>query len=478
MKHAMKHVEIVGMGPGEQAFLTFKAQRAIEEADLIVGASRLVESLADDRQSIARVAVKSDEIAQILQENTQWDRACLLMSGDVGLFSGTRKILEALESCEYEVHIIPGISSAQLFAARLGKPWQDWRFASAHGIDCNIEDLVGQCGQGGPVFLVTGGNNSAASLCARLDRAGMGRARVWIGEKLSYPDERIVGGTASELSEGSFDDLSVMLIEPVLDKAADPKTLAGAAAEKCIDPRVLAGSTADKTPDSETLWPFASQGIPDQMFERGEAPMTKQEIRAVALAKLRISKDDVVYDIGAGTGSVAIEAALLAKDGYVYAIERHENACELVRKNARRFDCSNLEVVEGTAPEALVGLPAADVAFIGGSGAKLKEILDVLVGANPKIRICITCITLETIAEATSLLSREPFTDFETCQLLASRSSKAGRYHLMKAENPVFIVTAQGAGIVCEAETESTSEVELACGAGAEATSGDGAVHE
>ena len=409
----MRRVAIVSMGPGDPALATARAREALEGADIVIGAKRLLESLPETVRGTRHGAVRAEDIARILREAHGWQRAALAMSGDAGLFSGAKRLVEELS--DFEVEIIPGVSSAQLFAARLSRPWQDWRFESAHGIACDIETLARENAR---LFLVTGGENSVSALCARLAAAGMGDAQVSVGERLSYPDERITAGTAVELAHTAFDPLAVMLVER-----------AEAAGNPPADP-----------------WPYATQGVPDELFARGSAPMTKQEVRAVALAKLGIAPADTVYDIGAGTGSVAVEAARLASAGAVFAIERHAEACALVRENAARFSCGNITIVEGLAPAALDGLPPADAAFIGGAGGSLAAILDALVAANPAVRVCVTAISLETVAQTTELLSQAPFTGFEACQIFAARSSSAGAYHLMKAENPIFILTARGGG--------------------------------
>lgn len=419
-----RKVTIVGAGPGAPGLATVAGATALAEADIVIGASRLLEGLPEDRARIAHAAVRADDIERLLKDDGSWRRACLLMSGDTGLFSGTKRLLERL-GC-FEVQVVPGISSAQLLAARLGRPWQNWRFASAHGVACDIADVVARNPE---TFLVTGGDNSVESLCARLAEAGWGNALVSVGERLSYPDERITCKSAAELSSGAFDPLSVMLI----DRPAVPEGRSG------TDLDVSHGA-------SDIDWPFATHGIPDALFTRGGVPMTKQEVRAVALSKLGIARTDTVYDVGAGTGSVTIEAALAARDGRVFAIERNPEGCALVRDNAKRFGARNVTVVEGRAPNALADLPAPDAAFIGGSGGGLEQILDALLAKNPRVRVCVTCIALETLSQAASLLARAPFTGFEASQVSAARATKAGPYHLMKSENPVFIVTARGDG--------------------------------
>ncbi|MGB9825199.1 MAG: precorrin-6Y C5,15-methyltransferase (decarboxylating) subunit CbiT [Desulfofundulus sp.] len=170
--------------------------------------------------------------------------------------------------------------------------------------------------------------------------------------------------------------------------------------------------------------------------------MTKEEIRAVTLAKARLAPGQVVWDIGSGTGSIAIEAARLIGDGIVYAVEQKTEALELIRKNIDHFNQKNIQVVEGRAPEALFPLPAPDRVFIGGSGGKLGEIIQLLAERlNSGARLIINALTLETLTQALTLLG--PSWGKEVVQVAVTRTVCRGHYHLMQALNPVWLITAQ-----------------------------------
>ena len=360
--------------------------------------------------------MKTADIVAALTDAASWQRAVVVMTGDVGLFSGARRLVEALSgNAQVDVRVIPGISSASYLAARLARPWQDWRFASAHGVAC---DIVAEAERAGELFLVTSGGEDPSRLSGELVQAGFGDARVTVAERLSYPDERITCATASEIAGQTFDDLNVMLIE-----------FAGGA-----------GSPAG------SRWPYASSGIPDELFIRGDVPMTKQEVRAVALAKLRLTATDTVWDVGAGTGSVSIEAALVARAGSVWAVERNAAGVRLIRENADAFGCGNVHAVPGIAPEALAKLPVPDAVFVGGSAGELPSIVEAALEKNSQVRLCVPCVTVETLTEACALLSGSRFKGFEACQVSATRAEAVGSHHLMKAQNPVFLVSARGAG--------------------------------
>ena len=190
----------------------------------------------------------------------------------------------------------------------------------------------------------------------------------------------------------------------------------------------------------------AVHGISDGEFLRGKAPMTKEEVRTVSLSKLRLSEDSVCYDVGAGTGSVSVEMALRAWMGQVYAIEKKEDALALLKENKKKFAVDNLVIIPGVAPEAMTELPAPTHAFIGGSSGNMQDIINLLLEKNPKVRIVINCITLETVTEAMNAIRDFGLEDVDIVQLAAARSKSIGRYHMMMGENPIYIISCSGRG--------------------------------
>ena len=183
----------------------------------------------------------------------------------------------------------------------------------------------------------------------------------------------------------------------------------------------------------------------DEWFVRGKIPMTKEEVRVVSLAKLEIAPDSVIYDIGAGTGSVTVEAICMAPQGQIYAFEQKKEGCELIRENLNRVEipAERAVVVEGRAPECLSGYPVPDRVFIGGSGGNISEILDLLFEKNPSVRIVINVIALESLSQVTDYCARRGLIPDVTC-IQASRAKQLGAYHLMQGMNPVYVITLDG----------------------------------
>ena len=393
-------ITLIGMGSGCPESLTVQGYAALREADLILGARRLLSALPAGCTENRAAAYLPDEILELLHASG-CENAALLYSGDTGFYSGAAKLLPLLRTMGYSVRVLPGLSSVQLLAAAVGRPWQDWKLVSAHGRVC---DPVTEVLSHPQVFFLTGGGDSPATLCSKLTAAGLGAAHALVGENLGTPAEAIRFGLARELAAQSFAPLSVLLIE------------------------------------REALPPRRTPGLPDDAFIRGAVPMTKQEVRAAALAKLAVTPTDNLWDVGAGTGSVSVELALSAHAGQVYAVECDPKACALIQQNREKFAAYNLTVIEGKAPEALDALPTPDAVFIGGTKGNMDAVINAVLHKNPAVRLCIAAIALETLSVAVAALTAHGLAA-EVTQISVSRTKTAGSLHLLMANNPVFLIT-------------------------------------
>lgn len=399
-------VTILGIGMGNCGTLTAEGLHALHAASLVVGARRMLDSLPDGVTQNRRAAIAPEDICAILAENRSLAQACVVMSGDVGFYSGTRKLLPML--AEHQTVCLCGITTVQYLAARLGRAWQDVRLVSAHGVACNV---LGHILSAPETFFLTGGSVTPRAIVDCLVAAGLGETEVTVAENLSYPDERIVTDAACKLAGRDFASLSAVWVRAGFFRQA-----------------------------------LCSGGLADSAFVRAEVPMTKQEVRAAAIAKLRLRETDVVYDVGAGTGSVGIELALLSPMARVYAVECNAQACALIRVNREKLGAYNLTLVEGAAPQALKALPAPDCAFIGGSRGNLREILALLRAKNSAVRVVVSAIALETLSGALDALKELNFEGIEVTQLAVSRAREVGSYHMMMGQNPIFLLSAEGDG--------------------------------
>lgn len=397
-------VTLIGMGSGTPELLTAQGLAALQSADLIIGAKRLLEHLPAGCTENRKALYKPEDILSCLSEFPAAN-AALLYSGDTGFYSGASKLLPMLRAFGISARVLPGVSSVQLLSAAIGRPWQDWKLVSAHGCAC---DPVAECltAEGRPVFFLTGGTETPATLCGKLADAGLGDAHAIAGENLGTPQEHLAFGTAQTLAANAFAPLSVLLIE-------------------------------------HTVLPARrAPGFPDDAFIRGEVPMTKQEVRAAALAKLAVRPTDTLWDVGAGTGSVSVELALAAPRGQVYAVECAPDACALIHQNREKFHAYNLSLIEGAAPQVLADLPAPDAVFIGGTKGSMAEVVDAALAKNPNARLCISAIALETLSAAIAALAAHGQTA-EVTQLAVSRTRPVGKLHLLMANNPIFLIAGE-----------------------------------
>lgn len=402
----MKKISIVGTGMGTAGSLTIDGIEAIESASLLIGSERLLRPWQDGgsgRQ--CAVSTRTEEIVTLIRES-EAEKTAVLMSGDTGFYSGARGLLEKLTQAaeeDWEIFLLPGVSSLSYLAARTGVSWEDAKLVSLHGRKANLCRLVAENRK---VFVLTAKN--AGQICRELTAHGLGSCHVWIGENLSYPEEWLAYDRVEafqELEEG--DALSALLF---LNER----------------PRRL-----------------PAFGLPDEMFLRGSVPMTKAEVRSLIGSMLAPGPEEVLYDIGAGTGSVTIEMARAAQEGRVVAVERESGAVELIRANCDRFGLTNVEVVQGEAPEVLSEeLPMPNAAFIGGSGGELAGIVERLRERNGLVRICISAVTVETASEALRILEGQGM-EPEAIQLSVSRSKRAGNRHLLMAQNPIWLIRGQ-----------------------------------
>lgn len=420
------HISLIGMGMGTEGNMTVDAAEAYKTADCVFGAKRLLEV---GNKTKTYPYYLSKDILPCLEELLNNEigyqaeyKVAILFSGDSGFYSGCEKLYQELQiwagkqAAEITMKIYPGISSVSYLAAKASVSWQNAAILSTHGKAEWEENLIRCVESHEKTFALTSGLEDVKKIAELLKRTfGRNSAlQTVLGYRLSYPDEQVWRLSLEECAE-----------------------LEQAGIYTCLILNSDAGNQLKRD--------FITHGLADETFLRDAVPMTKEEVREVVISKLRLTPGAVVYDIGSGSGSVAIEIARCSEQIFVHAVEHKELAVELIRKNQEKFGVRNLSVVQGHAPEVLEQLPMPTHVFIGGSDGCLAQIVETLqnkkVTVEGAIRVVMTAVSLETVAEAMELLKNQHLAKVEMVQMQVSRSKEIGRYHMMQAENPIYIIS-------------------------------------
>lgn len=404
---------LAGIGMGHESCMTKEVQEAIREADILLGAERMIEKYQPGIEK--RPYYQAEQIVSYLEKLQEKNlfrktiKAVVLFSGDSGCFSGSQRLYDMLQK---EIHagkinvssmrILPGISSVSYLASCIGESYQDADIYSMHGKE--VQNLVRKMMTGKKTFLLMSGVKDVNDLGEALLKAGLPECEVVTGYQLSYEEQEIAVRTPQECCGLKKEGLYTCFVR---NQNVSAKRL--------------------------------THGRDDAEFIRDKVPMTKEEIREIAICKLHLHHESVVYDIGSGTGSIAVEIASLSDRIQVYAIEKKQEAAALIQKNKEKFFLDNISVIHAAAPECLETLPVATHAFIGGSGGKLREMTASLYRINPDMRVVLTAVSMETICEIREILNQYSVKEEELIQIQISKAEQAGNYHLMRARNPVWL---------------------------------------
>lgn len=400
-------ITLFGIGMGNIETMTVQGKNAIDSATHVFGAKRLLENMETQNKKYPYYLAK--EIIPVINNLSSQDKVVVLFSGDSGFYSGTKKMLIELKKAGfYDIKVLPGISSVSYMASICQIPWGGAEVFSVHGRKDTRQwslEIVDNVRHNESVFIILSGAADVAVINEALIKNGLDKAVIHLGYQLSYENESYVKYDVLDNYIPTEKGLYIMVI---------------------VNPCFESRKVALRLKDSE--------------FLRGKVPMTKEEVRAISVNKLQLRENSVCYDIGSGSGSVAIAIAKQSPSIFVHAIEKKPEAVSLISENIRHFNMSNIDVIHENAPEGLENLPKATHAFIGGSGGNLNKIIDKLYTINPKMRVVINAISLETVAEITNLVKNASMiTDAEIIQLQVARAEIVGGYHLMRGENPVYI---------------------------------------
>lgn len=406
----MSRLTIIGIGPGSAEYFMPAARNRMWEAHTVIAARRILPMLREvcgavetEFLPMGKIKDTLEMIDGLLREEKE---VALIVSGDPLMYSLYKTILNQEISADWEMEVIPGIGSMQMLGAAFGETMEDARLVSVHGRS-RTPGSVALCVTENPkVFFLCSKEQGPAWLSQIMLDYHLDDVEVFAGANLSYEDQILESGSPAEMAKKEFPSLCVAMI-----KNPHPRPVT----RPCF--------------------------LSDEDFERGRTPMTKEEIRVLILHKMKIHPDDVIWDIGAGTGSVSVECARQAPFGQVHSVERDEAAVHLIEKNRDKFELDNLFIYQGDAAERTADLPVPDKVFIGGSGGKLGEIMKNIAAFDREIRVTVSAVTLETIAEAGEILGNYD-ADYDVIQATVGRGRKIGSYHIMDTNNPVMIFTA------------------------------------
>lgn len=393
---------VVGIGPGAASQLTAEASAVIGAADCIVAAPRHTALAAGH----AKVLILRDfaETFEKMTAELEKGSVAVLVSGDPGMYSLLPLIRKKFGGAR--IKIIPGIGALQSLCAETGESWNDAVILSGHGRRLSEARLLVTADRNSKTILFCGGDKTPGWVCKTLAENGVDGVEVIVGERLSYSDQRISKGKAALLTRRSFDPLSLVMI--------------------------LNGEP----------WQPPFNRLRDEDFIRSGVPMTKSEVRSAILDRLELTPDAVFWDIGAGTGSIAVSAALLCPEGEVYAVDNNPQAIELEKENRKKYHCFNMKIHQGRCPEALTVLPRPTHVFIGGSGGELREILRAVAALGGGIRVVVSAVSLQAICAAAEVMEGAGFSSPEAAQFAVSKSKAAGNCTIMASQNPVTIFSA------------------------------------
>ncbi len=434
----MRNVNLIGVGPGSPDLITTRALNAIKGSDVLIGAARALKTACDalgDTQIETYEAIKTEDMVRYIREHKDKKVISAVFTGDTSVYSGAIPLRKALETegnyednedsedesmCEsFELKNYAGVSSIQYFLSKRSISMADVKLVSLHG---RHKDMVPLIRENKFVCALLGSEDTVSKISEELIQFGLSSVKIIVGERLSYEDECFTVGKTRDMKGRMFDRLAIALFE-----------------------------------NDNAVIPIRSYGVSDEHFERTEGiPITKRDVRALSLCRLAIKEDSIIYDIGAGSGSMSVEAGLACPEGKIIAVEVNQDAIDTIERNRYQFKVDNIRIVRGKAPECFSEfdmqkpgerknvsndgpLPIPDRVFIGGSKGNLQAIVDWAVNINPNVVIVINTVTLESVSEVLEIERRLTDYKFEIVEIQATGLERKGSYHMHHAENPITI---------------------------------------
>jgi precorrin-6Y C5,15-methyltransferase (decarboxylating) len=398
-------VQVVGLGMST-ADLTPKAREIIQEAQVLVGGQRLLEYFPEHQARKIPLGKDPEGTLRQIPVLAETKRVVVLASGDPNYYGVGPLVVKVLGADQVMIH--PNLTAVQAVCARLKMPWQDAAVISLHGR--SWEPLLAARRSSRPLIIYTDLVHSPGEIARFLLAGGLTQARICVAENLGQDTEQLTWLSLPETLERDFSPLNLVVVLPQPGEARFPGSL-------------------------------LHLGLSEEVLEHEAGLVTKAEVRAVVLAKLQLLPGQVLWDVGAGCGSVGLEASLLLGGGKIFAVERHPERADQIAANRDRFRVPNLEVINGQAPECLTDLPDPQRVFVGGGGPMVAGIVrEAMKRLTPGGRLVLTAALLETLETARNILIEADW-EVEVVQLQVSRSRSLASGTFLQALNPVWIVT-------------------------------------
>ncbi|NJD92031.1 MAG: precorrin-6y C5,15-methyltransferase (decarboxylating) subunit CbiE [Geobacter sp.] len=399
---SQQKIHLVGAGITGWEGLGSKALEVIRTADLLIGHQRHLDNFPDfagEKQLLGDLSIMLEQL------RTTEKRCVVLGSGDPNFFGIGRFLMRNLPKERIEIY--PNVTSVQYAFAMIKEPWDDAVFISVHGrgLGRSIDRIIAS----EKAAILTDKVNTPAVIARELLERGADGYEAWLCEEMGLPGEKFTKTDVRGLLDLPSAELNIL----ILIKAWEPN-----------------------------LVHYPLIGISDDEFATVKKLITKQEVRAVTLAKLQLQDDLVVWDIGAGSGSVSIEASNLVPNGKLFAIEHNPQCVSFIRENLKKFVARNVKLIEGDAPAVLEDLPDPDRVFIGGSGGMLEEVIETVDRRlKPEGLIVLNAVTINTLTKSVEFLEDHGYAVEVTCVNIA-KTKPLSEYKLLEAQNPVYIISA------------------------------------
>lgn len=405
MKEQKKEIVLIGIEAGREDALSKEALQCFLNCDVMIGSEHMLVEIYEKNdlgEKSFLCSCDAMEIKQYLEEHSELKKVVIVLEEN-SFYEDAKMFVDVIENDV--IRIIPEISVASYFASRLKMTWDDMKITSIHGRQTG---LIRTIATNYKTFFLSSGKEVMKMFGESLLLYGMKDVTVYIGEHISNEQESIIKVKPEELSNQEWESLCAVLV---------------------VNEFYNQGST----------W-----HLPDEVFVQGEIPIIKEEVRTASIAKLQLTRGAIVYNIGAGTGVVAVEIALQYPDIIVYAIERKEEAIALIEQNRRKFLATNVEIIPGSAPQSVLGLPIPTHVYISGSSGNLASIVRVILQKNPMCRIVINVTALENLSTTLELLRKWKDVELEVISIQGPKEKRLSSARCMTEQNSIYMITLQG----------------------------------